>query len=168
MSIAPEHFNKSLQDAIQEHVHGQYSAKFLPQVGQCVSVYDIISSTAPKILPDKCEYHIEVVFRLVVFRPLFNEILTARIIAADPRGLRLSIGGFFTKVKLLPHLLQEGTTWDALEKIWVWNYEDHRLYMDVGDLVRFRVQAVHYDSVGRMKIHGRVNESGLGMLKWWM
>lgn len=167
LSIIPSQFDLSLQDAIQLQIHDQYANKYLPDVGFCVSVYDILSSTAPKIIPGKGEYHVEVNFRLIVFRPSLNEILIGKVIAADKFGLRIAIGAFFTKVKLPPHLLQENTEWNEVEKVWAWRYEDHDLYLDIGSLIRFRVQSVNFDESGKMKVHGKINEDGLGMITWW-
>ena len=66
-------------------------------------------------------------------------------------GLRLSVG-FFSDVLVPKHALQSGSTWEAEEDggVWVWSCAGNSFYMDIGEIIRFRVTSVRFNAQPRV------------------
>ena len=106
--VDPNNFDKSdqFQVAIEDVLNEKYCDKVLPNVGLCITVYDVLEIGAPYIYPGDGGVHCEVVFRVVVFKPMIDEVICGKLIRADKeKGLILSLG-FFEQVVIPPHLLQ--------------------------------------------------------------
>jgi DNA-directed RNA polymerase III subunit RPC8 len=93
-------------------------------------------------------------------------------------GGAVSLGSFFDDIHIPEHLLQQPSTFDEDEKLWVWNYNGTPMYMDLDEDVRFRVVQVKYPPIpieqeknakpfAPMQITGDVNADGLGLVAWW-
>lgn len=67
------------------------------------------------------------------------------------QGLRLSLG-FFSDVLVPKHALQSGSTWEAEEDggVWVWPCAGNSFYMDIGEIIRFRVTSVRFNPQPRV------------------
>ena len=50
------------------------------------------------------------------------------------------------------HALQSGSTWEAEEGggVWVWPCAGNNFYMDIGEIVRFRVSSVRFNPQPRL------------------
>lgn len=95
-----------------------------------------------------------------------------------------------------PASLQHPSRYEEAEQAWVWEYpvddgEKHDLYMDIGEIIKFRVTEEIFEDNSPVgpptndkqsattapstsieiktpyKILGAINESGLGLLSWW-
>jgi DNA-directed RNA polymerase III subunit RPC8 len=133
----------------------------------------------------------EVIFSMMIFKPFLGETLTGTIVKSDyEKGLSISLG-FFYDIIIPPHLLQENTEFNSEDNIWVWKYgedeEDELLHLDMHEKIRFVVQSIQFEgeeslakppkidptgivykpNEAPMVIYGRINESGLGCLRWW-
>ncbi len=66
---------------------------------------------------------------------------------AHRNGLRLSVG-FFSDVLVPKHALQSGSAWEAEEDggVWVWSCAGNSFYMDIGEIIRFRVTSVRFNA----------------------
>jgi DNA-directed RNA polymerase III subunit RPC8 len=62
-------------------------------------------------------------------------------------GGAVSLGSFFDDIHIPEHLLQQPSTFDEDEKLWVWNYNGTPMYMDLDEDVRFRVVQVKYPPI---------------------
>ena len=128
----------------------------------------------------------------MIFRPFLGETLIGTIVESNyEKGLSISLG-FFYDIIIPPHLFQENTEFSEEDKIWVWKYqndedeEEELLHLDIHEKVRFVVQSIHFEedklskapkidpngdiyksNSAPMIIYGRINESGLGCLRWW-
>ncbi|KAJ2964404.1 hypothetical protein NQZ79_g603 [Umbelopsis isabellina] len=47
--------------------------------------------------------------------------------------------GFFDDIVIPPSHLQPGSTFDPEERVWVWTYEDDKLFMDIEEKIRFQI-----------------------------
>jgi DNA-directed RNA polymerase III subunit RPC8 len=189
--IDPNNFDKEYTIAIQNEIHTKYCNKVLGNVGHCVSLYEIISIGDPYIIPGDGASYTEVIFSMMIFRPFLGETLTGTIVKSDyEKGLSISLG-FFYDIIIPPHLFQENTEFNSEDNIWVWKYgedeEDEMLHLDMHEKIRFVVQSIQFEgeeslskppkidptgivykpNEAPMVIYGRINESGLGCLRWW-
>lgn len=96
---------------------------------------------------------------------------------------------FFDDILVPPHLLFPDTNFNADENVFVWKNEDTELFFDIGETVRFRVEAEEWvdqspkgppskqgggdevDGEGVRKppysIVASMCEAGLGPVTWW-
>ncbi|KAH9576965.1 hypothetical protein CY35_01G190000 [Sphagnum magellanicum] len=94
----------------------------LKDLGLCVTLYDIKAVEGGFVFPGDGAPRFTVDFRLVMFRPFVGEVLIAKLKTCDKSGLYLSLGSFFEDIHIPEHLLQQPSTFDEDEKLWVWNY----------------------------------------------
>ncbi|CAO3643794.1 unnamed protein product [Cunninghamella blakesleeana] len=138
VKIVPNNFGKNDNNAITDALNEKYANKVVQEVGLCICVYDILSTSEGFILYlDGCSY-VKVTFRLTVFRPFIGEILTGRIKSCSPQGIRVSMG-FFDDIHIPGATLQTNSEFDPAEQVWVWKYEGQKMYMDIDEPIRFRV-----------------------------
>ena len=82
------------------HLHPIYNTPLTPSithlsplsqvirnVGLCIMLYDILEVDSGFIFPGDGGAHIEIKFRLVVFRPSVGEVLTGKIRSATEDGI---------------------------------------------------------------------------------
>lgn len=143
--IAPTEFGKPLLKAVNNALSEKYPNKVLPGLGLCVTLHDILHiGEAHLYANSNAAMHIPVEFRLVMFRPYVGEVLTGTLVSSDPKGMRVSLG-FFDEIYVPARLLQAPSYWSTEEGVWVWNVtEDHQLFNDLENEMRFRVEAVNF------------------------
>ncbi|GAB5585717.1 DNA-directed RNA polymerase III complex subunit Rpc25 [Umbelopsis nana] len=138
IKIEPADFRKPKQEAITDEVNKKYANKVVQEIGLCVSLFDITEASEGVIHHgDGCSY-VKATFRMVVFRPFANEILTGTIKSCSEHGIRVSVG-FFDDINIPKTCLQPGTEFDPVEHVWFWNYEGNKLYLDIDERIRFQV-----------------------------
>lgn len=156
--IPPSSFSANASESvkpIERAINAKYANRILPDVGLCISLFDLVSVDEGRVKwGDGCLYH-RCVFRLVVFRPFPGEVLTGRVKSSDPQGLRITMG-FFDDVFVPREHLPEPSGYDHSEALWFWLWEpsdprlyddplgsakEERMYMDPGVLVRFLVES---------------------------
>ncbi|XP_011503071.1 PREDICTED: DNA-directed RNA polymerase III subunit RPC8 [Ceratosolen solmsi marchali] len=106
-------------------------------------------------------------------------------------GVHVTLG-FFEDIVIPSHKLQYPSRFDQTEQVWVWEYdtgngEKHDLFMDVGEIIRFRVvkemfaeslpsnphgpkdsnEKSESKSVSPYTLEAAIDEPGLGLLSWW-
>lgn len=142
--IEPDHFSKDYLIALKDEIHAKFSNKILPEVGLCISIHDILLIGDPYIYPGDGASHTETTFRLVVYRPFVGEILSGKIMACDVKnGIRVSMK-FFDDVWIPPYLLPDHSYFQDDEKLWVWKYEEHDMFFDLNEEIRFKVNSVQF------------------------
>ncbi|KAI8577654.1 hypothetical protein K450DRAFT_251127 [Umbelopsis ramanniana AG] len=138
IKIEPADFRKPKQEAITDEVNKKYANKVVQEIGLCISLFDIIEASEGVIHHgDGCSY-VKATFRMVIFRPFINEVLTGTIKSCSEKGIRVSVG-FFDDITIPPGCLQSGSSFDAEERVWIWNYDGEKLYMDIEEQIRFQV-----------------------------
>ncbi|ETS62165.1 hypothetical protein PaG_03731 [Moesziomyces aphidis] len=155
ISVHPSAFGQPSLTSISDQINIKYANKILPDVGLCVSLFDILSCSEGKVrFGDGCLYH-HVTFRLVVFRPFTQEVLTGKIKSSDEAGIRITMG-FFDDIYVPAHLIPKPCAFDHQERAWFWLYEartdeiaadpllshpDERMYLDTAEQVRFTIES---------------------------
>lgn len=114
-------------------------------VGLCIALYDILGLEESFIFPGDGASHTRVRFRYVVFRPFVEEIITGKIRSCSREGVHVTLG-FFDDILIPPTSLQHPSKFNETEQAWVWEYgtddgSKHDLFMDPGEVIRFRVTA---------------------------
>jgi DNA-directed RNA polymerase subunit RpoE len=188
VKILPENLGKPRLTAITQVIEDLYVDKVVKDLGLVVTLYEIVSIEGGTVYPGEGSAHFHVVFKAVVFRPFVGEVLEGVLKKADRKGLYVHLG-FFNDVFVPEHMLQEPSAFDEEEQLWVWNYQNSRMFMDLDEPVRFRCSSVRFPEqprnakaldgnsplLGRtyegnfapMVIVGDVNADGLGLTSWW-
>eukprot|EP00039_Didymoeca_costata_P009655 m.128318 g.128318 ORF g.128318 m.128318 type:complete len:197 (-) comp14559_c0_seq17:220-810(-) len=183
--VDPGCFDKDQTDVIRAVLISKYANKVVRNVGLCITVFDIMEKADTYIFPNDGAAHIEVTFRVVVFRPFIGEVLMGKIKSSNEEGVHVTMS-FFDDIHIPANAMQPGTNFVQAEQAWCWNYEGAELFMDVGDKIRFRVTRELFTdpwqtggSAPRQgeesqpaneapyKIFGTVNDFGLGITSWW-
>ncbi|GAA5994435.1 DNA-directed RNA polymerase III subunit RPC25 [Rhodotorula paludigena] len=160
--VEPRDFHKDPAEAIREEIHRRYANRVIPNVGLCISLLDILSSSEGAVLyGDGCLYY-RCEFRLVVFRPYIGEALVARVKSQSPDGIVVTLG-FFDDIHIPPNLLADYTTFDHERRAFFWVPsdqsggprptvkellsldEEQKLYVSRKDWIRVRVEEEHWD-----------------------
>jgi DNA-directed RNA polymerase III subunit RPC8 len=104
--IHPSRFNAAVLDSLVAEIDAKYSnkvssaptrafpcgadpsAQVFPDVGLCISIWDILEVGESIIYPGDGHGHVVVKFRMIVFRPADGEVLLGKIVSQDERGIR--------------------------------------------------------------------------------
>ncbi|TGZ52274.1 DNA-directed RNA polymerase III subunit RPC8 isoform X1 [Temnothorax longispinosus] len=189
--IPPSRFQYKLNDVVTDELNRKLANKVYKDVGLCITLHDITKIEESYIFPGDGASHTKVTFRFIVFRPWIEEILIGKIRSCSPEGIHVTLG-FFEDVVIPPHKLQHPSHFDQMEQAWVWIYKEngktHNLFMDAGEVIRFRVvkeifteaplssapnaprdisEKPEANNVAPYTLHGSIDEPGLGLVTWW-
>eukprot|EP00698_Gefionella_okellyi_P020066 TRINITY_DN6251_c0_g1_i1.p1 TRINITY_DN6251_c0_g1~~TRINITY_DN6251_c0_g1_i1.p1 ORF type:complete len:202 (-),score=27.73 TRINITY_DN6251_c0_g1_i1:1035-1640(-) len=164
--VPPEDLRLPTLEVIEDLINQKFTNKVIPQAGLAISVFDILDLGEGTIVQGSDGFaRYQVRFRLQMFRPHAGECLVGKISGCTTRGLRISMD--FCKEIFIPREnFREEFRFDETEKTWYWQVAENKLYLDVDELVRFRVVDVTYGKPP-MQITGQLQEDGLGCLTWW-
>ncbi|CAL5223770.1 g6335 [Coccomyxa viridis] len=187
--VDPGDLGRPLLDAVTSVIEQLYIDKVLHDLGLVITIYDILSIEGGFIYPSDGAAHYTVKFRLVVFRPFINEVLTGRLTRCDKEGLHVSLD-FFDDIFIPEHALKDPQHFDEEEGLWYWDFEGNKMFYDVEEQVRFRVKNVKFQKppsvqelrskggeddlsgtaakpIAIMQIIGSADQDGCGMVAWW-
>ncbi|KAK2749758.1 DNA-directed RNA polymerase III subunit rpc25 [Onygenales sp. PD_40] len=184
VQISPEDFSKLSAVAIEDNINEKYANKVIQNVGLCIGFYDLLESSDGLIGHGTGLVNVNVKFRLIVFRPFKGEIILGKITSGTEHGIKISVE-FFNDILIPPSLLLDGARFDYTDQVWIWdNGEGSIFYFDIGETVRFRVEAEEWhdqipdapdpqDGSAVMErkppysIIGSMQIAGLGLVSWW-
>ncbi|KAF8426337.1 RNA polymerase III subunit Rpc25-domain-containing protein [Tirmania nivea] len=183
--IHPQDFSKPTSEAIEDEINAKYANKVVYNIGLCICLYDILKVSEGLIGYGNGSANVHVTFRLIVFRPFKGEILTGRISSSTPAGIKVRLD-FFEDILIPGHLLFDGCVFDIKENVWIWHSEGTELYMDKGEVIRFKVEnekftdqtpvnpmAAKAEVVAELhkeppyQINASCSAAGLGLVAWW-
>ncbi|KAH3899337.1 DNA-directed RNA polymerase III subunit RPC25 SCDLUD_004776 [Saccharomycodes ludwigii] len=139
--IPPDQFHRKVKSAILHELNNKYSNKIIPRVGLAITVYDLLECDDGQLKPGDGGSYINVVFRCLVFKPFVGEILTGWITNCTAEGIKVSLRGVFDDIFIPEKMLFEGTRYSPDDDAWIWAMdEETKLYFDVNEMIRFRVE----------------------------
>lgn len=189
--LSPSRLSTNLPDAVKAELNSLYCNRIIPGGGLAIAVMDVAHLGEPIIHPGNPHIYIDSTFRVIVFRPFQGEVLIGQVKSCTAEGVHITLG-FFDDILVPPRCMQAGTTFDPTEQSWIWNYGEegeNKLFIDVGELIRFRVLQEHFvetkdasirrqsslmdvspsdgSGVSPYRIIASIAEDGLGLLSWW-
>eukprot|EP00038_Savillea_parva_P030044 m.75108 g.75108 ORF g.75108 m.75108 type:complete len:197 (+) comp8967_c0_seq2:256-846(+) len=183
--VMPSHFSEARLKRIELEINKKYANKVIRDVGLCILLHDLLEVGDSMIYPGDGAAQVRVSFRMVVFRPLSGEILQGRIRSCSEKGLFVTMG-FFEDIVIPPEEMQPDTYFDKKEQLWVWKYGDADLFMEIDEVIHFRVVHDDFhditpgaalgpsaDGDGEKELQSpyvltcSVNDFGLGVASWW-
>ena len=81
--VLPQDLAKPSLQAITEVIEKLYIDKVISDLGLAVTIYDILHVEGGFIYPSDGAAHFTVKFRLIIFRPFVDEVLTGRLIKSS-------------------------------------------------------------------------------------
>ncbi|KAI5850418.1 RNA polymerase III subunit Rpc25-domain-containing protein [Morchella snyderi] len=182
--IDPQDFSKPTVDALEDQINTKYANKVVYNIGLCICLWDILKVSEGMVGHGSGSAHVNVEFRLVVFRPFKGEVLTGRISSSSAHGIKVRTD-FFDEIFIPHRLLFEGTTFDGKEQVWIWNNDGQEFYMDKNELIRFRIEEEQFvdqlpipphlknDEASLHKkppysLTASCQQAGMGLLQWWL
>lgn len=170
IQIHPADFNKTSARAIEDFINSKYADKVIFKVGLCVGFHSIISTSEGLIGHGTGIVHVNVEFRVVIFRPFKGEIVNATIYHAAPTlGIALS-HDFFEDVVVPPETLFDGTEWGRDEKgdeLFIWNQQNepddelNQFFFDRAERCLYRVEEEQWHDLSpkaQRESHGFVSD----------
>ncbi|KAL4200043.1 hypothetical protein AMTRI_Chr03g147720 [Amborella trichopoda] len=165
-----------LPQSIRGELEKLFLDKVIPNLGLCISVYDIRSIEGGLIWPGEGSPTYKVTFRLVMFRPFMGEILVGNVKRLDKDGLQVSLG-FFEDVHIPANLFPQPSRFME-DGTWEWDWDGNEQYIYHFEKIRFRVHTVEYPTIpidqkanakpfAPMEIIGTIHDDGLGPVSWW-
>ncbi|PON37999.1 RNA polymerase Rpb [Parasponia andersonii] len=180
--VPPDLLSRPIAEAIKGELEKLFLDKVIPNLGLCISVYDIRSIEGGFILPSEGAATYTVVFTMIMFRPFVGEIIGAKLKDSDANGLRLSLG-FFYDIYVPANLLPQPSRHEPDPRkrgrvTWIWDYDGQDFVIDWQDEIRFQVRSVSYPPIpieqpkeskpfAPMVITGSLDFDGSGPVSWW-
>ena len=139
----------------------KYINRLIPEEGLCIKVENIHIIECI-INPGEGDLQLELELSILIFTPIKNEIICARVLECNPQGIigiyiYIYIGSLeFMKVFIPGELLMSDSRFDGDERVWIWRYldEDEMEQPDAGydwsyelnDIIRFKVHSTNFES----------------------
>lgn len=183
--IPPDQFHRETVEAVTHELNSKYANKVVPHVGLCISVYDVLEVAEGQLRPGDGGSYVRVICRLLVFKPFVGEIVTGWISQCTSEGVKVSLLGLFDEIFIPKNLLFEGSYYSPVDSAWVWPMdEETRLYFDINEKIRFRVEQEVFVDVkppdprqrseddGQTRapayaLIGSCQTDGMGLVSWW-
>ena len=138
--VPPHLFNRHIHSVLRDELHHKYANKIVTNLGLAVTVWDILKINDGLLKPGDGGSYVEVLFRLVVWKPFVGEILTGWVSDCSSDGIRVHMK-FFNEIFIPKAYLFETCEFRPAEKAWVWKPgEDTELFIDIKEKIRFRVE----------------------------
>ncbi|PWW79263.1 hypothetical protein C7212DRAFT_340169 [Tuber magnatum] len=183
LHLPPPTFAHPTATALEDRINEKYANKVVHNIGLCISLYDL-SKVSEGMIGQDGGAHVNVEFRMIVFRPFKGEVLTGRISSATAAGVKVRTD-FFDEVFVPAAGLFEGSRFDGKEQVWIWHNDDQDFYMDKNEVIRFRVEGeVFVDQLPvpphlkgeESSLHNKppyaitasCQQAGLGLVSWWV
>ncbi|SCU97883.1 LAMI_0F11914g1_1 [Lachancea mirantina] len=139
--VPPDEFHRSTKSAVVHQLNKKFSNRIIPHVGLCITVFDVLAVDEGQLKPGDGASYINTTFRALVFKPFVGEIITGWISQCTAEGIKVSLLGVFDDVFIPQKMLFEGCFFSPDDSAWVWPMdEETKLYFDVNEKIRFRVE----------------------------
>lgn len=176
-----------VRNLFTELINQKYKNRLIADVGLCLALWDLVSFGDPLIFPNDSATHVEVQFRMLVYRPVVGEVVEATVLHVDVDfGLLASIG-FFANLQVPISNLPRPGYFDITKHAWIWQYVDDDEHdgdvADVNDVkaeyeiktkdkIRMKITHVTFlpdprTGVPTMSAQAQMKDVGLGPPIWW-
>ncbi|TIA91800.1 hypothetical protein E3P99_00901 [Wallemia hederae] len=196
IAVIPSKLNLDASLAIRDSINTKYSNKILQDVGLSISLHSILESSQGYIEHSNGNVYYKVTFNLIVFRPFIGEILLAKVNSTNKDGILASVD-FFNDIWIPKEQLPEISQFDPAENTFFWlagweggdpfmSSPEERAYIDVGEQIRIRIEAEHFENIyptpkkkevtetdtveavpTAYRLTASIDGQGLGVVSWW-
>jgi len=162
--IPPEKFGDPIEKVGYEQLRARYEGMIDEELGYVVAVTDIQVSPVGKIIPgDGATYH-KVLFALLTFRPVIQEVVEGEVVEIADFGAFVRIGPIDALLHV-SQLIDDFISYD--EKQGVLMGKETRRILKTQDHVRVRITAVSLGGGGSSgKVGVTARQPFLGKIEW--
>mmetsp|Transcript_7834 Transcript_7834/g.8984 ORF Transcript_7834/g.8984 Transcript_7834/m.8984 type:complete len:223 (-) Transcript_7834:23-691(-) len=195
--VPPALFGENRDAVLKQLINAKFSNKVLADIGLCICVYDFLNVGDAYTYQGDGAAHVEVKFRVVVFRPFEGEVLEGKVRSCKTDRVLITLG-FFEDIILPADALPHPSQFNEKEQLWSWDYnstedaseegqddaadatEDQGFFIHYDQSIRFRVTSIRfntaaidekplegYQSNAPLSLLVSIKESGLGPTEWW-
>jgi len=160
--VPPVKFDLELDDAVKESLQDQIEGKINADIGVFLVVTDILSVGDGKIIPEDGAIYYPVEFKVLIYKPELNEIVTGEVVDVTEFGAFTRIGPLDALVHV-SQIMDDKISYDAKNATFTGKKTGIRLRE--GDLIRARIVGVSLGK-GRSKISLTMRQPHLGAMEW--
>ena len=147
-----------------EKLNGKYANKVIKNLGLGIYVKEVERIYYYKISGSLLVAKTD--FIILVFKFYNDELLCGKITSQSERGIEVELS-FYGTIFIPRENMFKGFEVGTAELknrtlfYWFWRYKGHKLYFNNEEMVRFKVKN------SKKQVEGRIDETGLGPLRWW-
>ena len=160
--VPPVKFDLELDQAVKESLQDQIEGKINADIGVFLVVTDILNVGDGKIIPEDGAIYYPVEFKILIYKPELNEIVTGEVVDVTEFGAFTRIGPLDALVHV-SQIMDDKISYDAKNAMFTGKKTGMRLRE--GDLIRARIVGVSLGK-GRSKISLTMRQPHLGAMEW--
>ena len=160
--VPPVKFDLELDNAVKESLQDQIEGKINADIGVFLVVTDILSVGDGKIIPEDGAIYYPVEFKILIYKPELNEIVTGEVVDVTEFGAFTRIGPLDALVHV-SQIMDDKISYDA--KNATFTGKKTGIKLREGDLIRARIVGVSLGK-GRSKISLTMRQPHLGAMDW--
>ena len=160
--VPPVKFDLELDNAVKESLQDQIEGKINADIGVFLVVTDILSVGDGKIIPEDGAIYYPVEFKILIYKPELNEIVTGEVVDVTEFSALTRIGPLDAQVHV-SQIMDDKISYDA--KNATFTGKKTGIKLREGDLIRARIVGVSLGK-GRSKISLTMRQPHLGAMDW--
>lgn len=160
--VQPAKFELALEEAVKQSLQDVTEGQVHPDYGVFLTVTEVLSIGEGSIVPEDGAIHYPVEFKMLVYRPELNEIVTGEVVDVTEFGAFTRIGPLDALVHV-SQIMDDKVSYDPKGATFTGKKTGSKL--KEGDLVRARVVGVSLGK-GRSKISLTMRQPHMGALDW--
>ena len=160
--VLPSKFDLDLEEAVKQSLQDTVEGQVHPEQGVFLAVTEVISIGEGSIVPEDGAIHYPAEFKVLVYRPELNEIVTGEVVDITEFGAFTRIGPLDALVHV-SQVMDDKIAYDPKGATFTGRKTGNRL--KEGDLIRARIVGVSLGK-GRSKISLTMRQPHMGALDW--
>ncbi|MBI4170302.1 MAG: DNA-directed RNA polymerase [Candidatus Aenigmarchaeota archaeon] len=160
--VLPAKFDLELQEAVKQSLQDAIEGNVHPDYGVFLTVTEVLSVGEGSIVPEDGAIHYPAEFKMLVYRPELNEIVTGEVVDVTEFGAFTRIGPLDALVHV-SQIIDDKISYDPKGATFTGKKTGNKLRE--GDLVRARVVGISLGK-GRSKISLTMRQPHMGSLDW--
>ncbi len=160
--VPPTKFDLELNKAVKESLQETIEGKINSEIGVFLAVTEVSKVGEGKILPEDGAIYYPIEYRILVYMPELNEIVTGEVVDITEFGAFTRIGPIDALVHV-SQIMDDKLSYDAKNSVFTGKKTGYRL--KEGDLIRARVVGVSLGK-GRSKVSLTMRQPCLGAMEW--
>lgn len=160
--VPPAKFGLEINQAVKESLQEQVEGKLNPDIGVFLSVADVLGIGEGKIIPEDGAIYYPVEYRVMIYRPEMNEIVTGEVVDITEFGAFTRVGPLDALIHV-SQIMDDKVSYDPKNSMFTGKKTGNKL--KEGDLVRARIVGVSLGK-GRSKISLTMRQPMLGAVDW--
>ncbi len=161
--VLPTKFSLEMNDAVKQSLQEQLEGKLDPDIGVFLAVTEIVNVGEGRIIPEDGAIYYNVDFKILVYSPELNEVVSGEVVDITEFGAFTRIGPIDALVHV-SQVMDDKISYNPSSAVFTGRKSGKKL--EQGDIVRARVVGVSLGKGGRSKVALTMRQPGFGALNW--